>query len=137
MPAGELQSEKEMVPARLYHYTTLESLALILKNRTIRLMPIEGMDDLQESRTADVPNLGRFIFASSWTDDATESIPMWNMYASLGAGVRICLPTMPFRRYRCTAEQLARATGMPVNHVSMEGGEALRVSCLLKTSPEA
>lgn len=34
----------------LYHYTSLESLALILKNRTIRLNPLDKMDDLQEQK---------------------------------------------------------------------------------------
>ena len=120
MPSDENDSIQEYVPARLYHYTTLESLALILENRTIRLMPIEGMDDLQESRTSDIQNLGKVIFASCWTDDSMESIPMWNMYASLETGVRISLPTMPFKRYRLSAEEYAHVTGMPVDHISFE-----------------
>ena len=83
-------------------------------------MPIEGMDDLQESRTSDIQNLGKVIFASCWTDDSMESIPMWNMYASLETGVRISLPTMPFKRYRLSAEEYAQVTGMPVDHISFE-----------------
>ena len=46
----------------LYHYTSIESLALILKNKTIRLNPLDKMDDLQEQKTADVENLGKFVF---------------------------------------------------------------------------
>ena len=38
----------------LYRYTSLESLALILKSRQIRLNPLDKMDDLQEQKTADV-----------------------------------------------------------------------------------
>ena len=64
----------------LYHYTSLESLALILKNRTIRLNPLDKMDDIQEQKTADIENIGKFVFVSSWTDDVVESIPMWKMY---------------------------------------------------------
>ena len=60
----------------LYHYTSLESLALILKNRTIRLNPLDKMDDIQEQKTADIENIGKFVFVSSWTDDVVESIPM-------------------------------------------------------------
>lgn len=76
------QSEESgSVPPRLCHYTALEPLALILAHRTIRLMPMSGMDDPQESRTTGIPNLGRFVFASSWTDDKEESIPMCNMYS--------------------------------------------------------
>ena len=53
----------------LYHYTSIEKLALILKNRTIRLNPLDKMDDLQEQKTADVENIGKFVFISSWTLD--------------------------------------------------------------------
>ena len=42
----------------LYHYTSLEKLALILKNRTIRLSPLDKMDDRQEQKTSDVENVG-------------------------------------------------------------------------------
>lgn len=80
----------------LYHYTSIESLALILKNRTIRLNPLDKMDDLQEQKTSDVENLGKFVFISSWTDDATESIPMWKLYTDLKAGVRIRMRKNPF-----------------------------------------
>ena len=73
----------------LYHYTSIETLALILKNRTIRFNSLDKMDDLQEQKTADLQNIGQFCYISSWTDDDTESIPMWNMYASLNLGVRI------------------------------------------------
>ena len=66
----------------LYHYTNIESLALILKNRTIRFNSLDRMDDLQEKESADVKNIGQFCFITSWTSENTESIPMWNMYAS-------------------------------------------------------
>lgn len=80
----------------LYHYTTIEKLALILKNQTIRLNPLDKMDDLQEQKTADVENVGKFVYVSSWTDDETESIPMWKMYTSSASGVRIKLRKNPF-----------------------------------------
>lgn len=67
----------------LYHYTSLEKLALILRNRTIRLNPLDKMDDLQEQKTADVPNLGKFIYVSAWTSEKDESIfPVDNQLAS-------------------------------------------------------
>ena len=46
----------------LYHYTSLESLALILKNRTIRLNPLDKMDDIQEQKTADIENIRKICF---------------------------------------------------------------------------
>lgn len=84
-------------PDFLYHYTNVESLALILKNKTFRFKSLDQMDDFQEHQTSDLKNIGQFCFISSWTNDNRESIPMWNMYASLNAGVRIRLKTNPFK----------------------------------------
>ena len=96
----------------LYHYTSVDSLALILKNKTIRLNPLDKMDDLQEQKTADVENLGKFVFVSSWTDDPTESIPMWKLYTNSTAGVRIKLRENPFVWHGTLAKDVAAKTGM-------------------------
>ena len=56
----------------LYHYTSVDSLALILKNRTIRLNTLDKLDDLQEQKTADIKNFGKFFFVS--LECYTESI---------------------------------------------------------------
>ena len=93
----------------LYHYTSIESLALILKNKTIRLNPLDKMDDLQEQKTADVENLGKFVFVSSWTNDHIESIPMWKMYTKSVSGVRIRMRKNPFIRHRSSATDVAKA----------------------------
>lgn len=95
----------------LYHYTSIESLALILKNRTIRLNPLDKMDDLQEQKTADVENLGKFVFVSSWTEDAKESIPMWNMYTPMVSGVRIKLRKNPFVWHSTCAKDFSARLG--------------------------
>lgn len=102
----------------LYHYTNIETLALILKNRTIRFNSLNKMDDLQEQQTADVKNIGQFCYISSWTEDSTESIPMWNMYASLNLGVRIKLRKNPFKIYNNTAESLSKVANATVNDES-------------------
>lgn len=98
----------------LYHYTNVGVLALILKNRSIRFNSLDRMDDLQEQMTADVKNIGQFCYISAWTDDKEESIPMWNMYASLKSGVRISLKRNPFKVYENHPDELMRETGMPV-----------------------
>ncbi len=95
----------------LYHYTSIDRFAQILKNRTIRLSPLDRMDDLQENITNDIRNIGRFFFASCWTDDVKESIPMWNMYTDPRAGIRIGLPKNPFRRHGTSAEALKTIYG--------------------------
>lgn len=38
----------ENSPEYLYHYTNIETLALILANHTFRLTSLDQMDDLQE-----------------------------------------------------------------------------------------
>lgn len=98
----------------LYHYTNIETLALILKNQTIRFNSLDKMDDLQEQQTADIKNIGQFCYISSWTDDSTESIPMWNMYASLNFGVRIKLRQNPFKIYDNTTEDFSKVLGFTV-----------------------
>lgn len=46
-------------PAVLYHYASLDTLALILHNRTIRFSRLDKVDDPQEQRSADSQNLGK------------------------------------------------------------------------------
>ena len=99
----------------LYHYTSIEKLALILKNRTIRLNPLDKMDDLQEQKTADVENIGKFVFVSSWTDDTSESIPMWKMYTAPSAGVRIKLRKNPFVWHGTHGQDIETALGIPAS----------------------
>lgn len=98
----------------LYHYTSIDSLALILKNRTIRLNPLDKMDDLQEQKTADVENIGKFVFVSSWTDDPVESIPMWKMYTNPSSGVRIKLRKNPFLWHGTNSSDMDKVLGVTV-----------------------
>ena len=104
-------TQQDNYPSTLYHYTNLETLALILENRTTRLMPLTGVDDLQESMTADSSQIAAFVFVSCWTDNSKESVPMWRSYASLDAGVHIALPSFPFEFYPLTANTIRAATG--------------------------
>lgn len=95
----------------LYHYTNVGILALILKNHSIRFNSLDRMDDRQEQMTADLKKAGQFCYVSAWTDDDEESIPMWNMYTPLEAGVRISLRRNPFRIYTNSTEIMRGATG--------------------------
>ena len=40
----------ENCPDVLYHYTSVESLAMILSTKTFRLSPLSALDDLQEEK---------------------------------------------------------------------------------------
>ena len=66
------------------------------------------LDDLQEKETGDTPNFGQFCYVSSWTDDETESIPMWNMYSSLESGIRIKLRANPFKLYKNSPNDISK-----------------------------
>ena len=94
-----VQHDTILYPEYLYHYTTVESLAMILQSQSIRLAPLSGMDDIQESKDLEKKNFARFVFVSSWTEDSDESIPMWSMYAKMERGVRIKLPSMLIKEY--------------------------------------
>lgn len=96
------------VPSVLYHYASLDTLALILRNRTIRFSRLDKVDDPQEQRSADSRNLGRMKLVSCWTSADEESIPMWREYAGAECGVRIQMKSYPFKQYSVSSESLSR-----------------------------
>lgn len=110
-----------VIPEYLYHYTSVDILALILKNRTFRLNPLSKLDDKQEQRSSDIKNIGSFVFVSSWTSEVDESIPMWKMYTKTNAGVRIRLKANPFLRQKTTIKDFANALGSNVDGVFDSG----------------
>lgn len=83
----------------LYHYTSIETLALILANKTICFNNLLNVDDNEEAETFDMGKFGRFVYVSCWTSDEQESIPLWNLYTPNMHGVRIRLPKFPFKKY--------------------------------------
>lgn len=87
----------------LYHYTSIETLALILKNKTICFNNLLNVDDLEEVNTQDMGNFGKYINVSCWTEDREESIPLWNLYTPNMKGVRIGLSKFPFKKYHFLA----------------------------------
>lgn len=93
-------------PAVLYHYASLDTLALILHNRTIRFSRLDKVDDPQEQRSADSQNLGKMKLVSCWTSSDEESIPMWREYAGAECGVRIQMKSYPFKQYSVSNESL-------------------------------
>lgn len=83
----------------LYHYTTIDTLVLIFKNRTLKFTPLTDVDDLEEAKSKDFKNIGKYTYVSCWTYDEEESIPMWHMYSNNLQGVRIKLKVFPFKKY--------------------------------------
>lgn len=84
----------------IHHYTTIDTLALILKNRTIRFNRLDRVDDLEEGNTvSNGINLSKYIFVSCWTESKEENIPLWKLYADGNIGVRISLEKDFFEEY--------------------------------------
>ena len=80
-----------MIPNYLYHYTSLEVLILILKEGKIRFKRLDLVNDPIEGNFTSIPNIGKYVFTSSWTAQSRDEIPMWMIYGNL-EGVRFRMP---------------------------------------------
>ena len=91
----------------IYQYTSVETLALILKNQNIKFTKLKLLDDPLEKYVKGISlidgrlkkarlDLGDYCFVSCWTKEKEESISMWDMYGDRKQGVRIGLPTNMF-----------------------------------------
>lgn len=90
-----------MIPAFLYHYTSVETLKLILQNEKIRFKRLDLLNDPLEGNLQNFKNFRKFVFSSSWTAKKIDAIPMWKMYSDL-KGIRIRMPIDLF----CEKEEL-------------------------------
>lgn len=102
--------ENNELPDYLYHYTTINTLALILKYKTIRFNCLRNVDDLNEGIVNDLGKIGKYFFISCWTDKSEESIPFWKMYTNNMVGVRIKLPVSPFKLHSMLELNIDNAT---------------------------
>lgn len=84
--------------ASIFHYTSVESLALILDSGNFRFSRLDTVDDVEEAQSILTINWGKFFFVSCWTRIEEESIPQWKMYGAGAQGVRIELPIQPFKK---------------------------------------
>ncbi|GAB5392604.1 MAG: DUF2971 domain-containing protein [Alteromonas macleodii] len=98
-----------------HHYTTIETLALILNSKKIRFNRLTNVDDIQESKNYGKYDLSRFIYISCWTLNDEESIPLWKMYTSDMKGVRITFNDDPFHIRRPNPSE------MPGLNISVTG----------------
>ncbi|QNF34415.1 hypothetical protein HUW51_17415 [Adhaeribacter swui] len=79
-------------PEYLYHYTSIETLALILSTKKIRFNALNQVDDLDEGKCLDFKFISKYFFVSCWTSLEEESLPFWNMYTPNMKGIRIKMP---------------------------------------------
>ena len=83
----------------LYHYTSIQTLALILKNKRLLFNNLLNVDDPEEAESEDLGLIGKHCLISCWTDSSEDVLPMWNMYTPDMKGVRIGMRVNPFRKY--------------------------------------
>lgn len=74
---------------KLYHYTTIDSLAMIMSSRSIKFNRLDKVDDMEERAEPNNVRLWQYVFVSCWTENSEESIPLWRMYSGNAHGVRI------------------------------------------------
>lgn len=74
---------------KIYHYTSIDTLALILESRKIRFTRLDYLDDLQEYSLFKSFPIHYSTYVSCWTEDDRENIALWKMYTSDMHGVRI------------------------------------------------
>ncbi len=92
---------------KIHQYTSIASLALILKNRTIKFSRLDGMDDIEEEALSSLGiRLGGFVFASCWTYGEKESIPLWKIYTPFLQGVRITMDNDMFKSFPVSQEEI-------------------------------
>lgn len=81
----------------IHHYTSIQSLALILESKKIRFTRIDCLDDITE--IDGLPNTFKTLaFVSCWTEDNIENISLWSLYTQM-KGVRISFSHNIFNEY--------------------------------------
>lgn len=78
---------------KIYHYTSFETFKKIIEFGTIRLNSLANVDDAEEGFLLDTTSQAPYTFASCWTRDAIESVPLWTMYVDSPFAVRIGVST--------------------------------------------
>lgn len=86
------QTTDEEIPDSLYHYTTLESLAYILRDRTFLFRRLSDLNDPLEGKNDSFEHAEKLVYSSSWTASETDTLPMWKMYAGFD-GIRLKFPS--------------------------------------------
>jgi hypothetical protein len=72
---------------KIFHYTSIKGLSLILNSQKIRFTRIDLLDDIKE--THGIPNnLKTLFYVSCWTEESDENLSLWSLYTSMN-GVRI------------------------------------------------
>ena len=100
---------QSMTDATIFHYTTLNTLALILKSRKFRLNRLDKVNDPLEAEKYSTTVFKKRFYVSCWTKNSEESIPLWKLYGGDLKGVRIEATTTSLFNLKFAAEAEAAA----------------------------
>jgi hypothetical protein len=75
----------------LSHYTNIDTLRIILRDKTFLLNRIDKVNDLVEKDYLGIKENYLRVYVGCFTHDFNESIPQWYMYTPKEEGVRISL----------------------------------------------
>ncbi len=84
----------------LFHYTSINTLALILSSKKIRFNRLDFVNDPHEGKSGDFGSISMYVFVSCWTKHKEENLALWNMYTEKMRGVRIELSLPIFNSHK-------------------------------------
>lgn len=86
---------------KIYHYTSIGALALILESKKIRFTRLDGLDDIEETQRLPA-YLRNSLYVSCWTEEKEENISLWSLYTGM-SGIRLEFPANLFNTYHYPA----------------------------------
>lgn len=99
---------------KLYHYTSIKSLAAILDSHKFRFTRLDLVDDPEEyCYTQDGIQQDKYTFVSCFTNNQSENLPQWQMYGDNKHGVRIGIDSSMFN---ICEDKGMKTIGYPLNY---------------------
>lgn len=97
----------------LSHYTNVDTLEIILRDKTIKLNKLKWMNDKNEGRNLENVKTQEIMYSSSWTEDKSlDGIDeMWEKYTKYGSGIRITTERYPFKKYDFKGDNIKNESG--------------------------
>lgn len=74
---------------KIYQYTSINTLAKILENKTLLLNSVQNVDDKEEGVVSDYGSFASRVFVSCWALDSNENLTLWNMITKGIQDIRI------------------------------------------------
>jgi len=80
-------------PVYLCHYTNIDSLKFILRDKSFQFSSLEIVNDKREGFAKDFGDLRKYVFVNCWTDYLDEKVSLWKLYTKDMKGVRLKFKT--------------------------------------------